>query len=65
MVPESRVLELESRVRELEYAIAVMALPYEALRLDEGSRKWISPVIWKHIVESTDRARTLLGITTR
>lgn len=55
----------ESRVQELEYAIATMALPYEALRMDEASRKWISPVVWKHIVEATDRARTLLGITTR
>lgn len=52
---------LRDRNAVLLRAIVEMALPYEALRMDGGSRRWIAPTTWKLIVEATDRARALLS----
>ena len=48
---------LHAESQRLREAIVVMAVPYEALRLDEESRKWIHPEIWKAIVEAREAAR--------
>lgn len=52
----------EERLRnaELLRAIVEMAIPYEGIRADSESRKWIAPEIWDHIVEATETARALL-----
>jgi len=44
----------------LRVCIVEMAIPYEALRLDAGSRKWIAPVVWQHIIDATTAARAAL-----
>jgi len=55
-------LSLEAAKAEnakLRREIVNMVIPYEALRADDGSRKWIAPELWKHIVEATETARAM------
>ncbi len=52
---------LRAKVAELEGAVTVMAIPYEALRMDEPSRQWIAPQVWDHIVKATETARAIVA----
>jgi hypothetical protein len=58
---EKEVDALQARVAACEQAIVKMAEPYEALRMDDESRRWIAPEVWKTIVEATEQARALLA----
>lgn len=51
------LLRDRERLDEWAKLLVEMALPYEAIRADDGSRKWIAPEIRKHIVEATEAAR--------
>lgn len=44
----------------LKVALVKCAIPYEAIRMDAGSRKWIAPEIWNAIIAATDEARALV-----
>jgi hypothetical protein len=54
---------LQAENAALKLAIVKMVLSYEALQMDDGSRKWIAPTIWKAIVEATLAAREAVATT--
>jgi len=51
---------LTAENKELLRAVVEMAIPYEGIRGDAESQRWIAPEVWRHIVEATDTARALL-----
>ena len=55
--------EQEEENERLRRAVVDMAIPYEALRMDAESRKWIAPSIWDHIVRATETARSSIRVT--
>lgn len=48
----------------LKRAVVEMAIPYEALRMDDDSRKWIAPSVWKMIIAATEQGRAILAAPT-
>lgn len=46
-------------------AVVEMAIPYEALRMDGGARKWVSPEVWNAIIMSTEKARSIVSPSSR
>ena len=47
----------------LKAALVECALPYEALLLDQESRKWIAPTVWKAIETAVAASRAALAGT--
>ena len=54
---------LRAEVERLRAVLVVCAIPYEALRMDDESRKWIAPSIWQRMIDATDAARAALAPT--
>ncbi len=49
-----------AQVTELEKALVMCAIPYEAILADKPSRKWIAPSIWKDMTMAVGTARAVL-----
>jgi len=60
----AQLAEVRERVEPLRQAVVDMAIPYEAIRADAPSQRWIAPTVWAHIVAATERARALLAAPT-
>lgn len=56
---QAQVRGLVARIATLERALVAMAIPYEGIRGDGESRRWIAPQIWEMIVQATETARAL------
>lgn len=53
-------MDLLPKLDELRKALVECAIPYEAIRMDAESKKWIAPEVWKAIEDATDTARKLV-----
>ena len=51
---------LAAQVERLQRALVECAVPYEALLLDGGSRKWIAPEVWTAIENAVIGVRAAL-----
>jgi len=48
---------LIDEVKRLRKVVVALACPYEALLLDEKSRRWLAPTLWAAIEEGVAAAR--------
>lgn len=57
---EARYVALVDRVWELREAAVKLVLPYEALLVDNESRRWLAPTLWAAIEEGVKAVRAAL-----
>lgn len=54
------VADQDARIAQLEAALLLCAIPYEALLMDSASRKWIAPAVWTAIEKAVAAIRAAL-----
>lgn len=57
---QEQLATLKAERDEAIKLLAECAIPYEAIRLDTGSKKWISPKVWIEIEKTTNKVREFL-----
>jgi anaerobic glycerol-3-phosphate dehydrogenase len=52
VIANGTIDRLTAQIDQLRETIVKCALPYEAIRMDSESRRWIAPQVWKAIEEA-------------